>query len=152
MFKTIENLGSEFLPMAQTKHSAGFDVKSRVHEIIHVGETKLIQTGVILDQSFLSRLPDQFLSSHYFGYHIRSSFGVKGLIQPNGVGVIDIDYPGEICGIIHNAGKKPFEINKGDRIGQLILLPHRASYLGPDYRKMEERTGGFGSTGEKDEA
>lgn len=45
--------------------------------------------------------------------------------------------------------KSEYIINKGDKIGQLILLQH-AGYLMPDeYTLDNERAGGFGSTGDK---
>lgn len=41
----------------------------------------------------------------------------------------------------------PFQIKKGDKIGQLILKRHEGYLMPIEYTKDEERNGGFGSTG-----
>lgn len=167
MFKKITV--DAILPQAQTKYSAGYDVYADEDVIIGAGETKTIALGIALDSSASS------IKNYYFGLYLRSGLGVKGLILPNGVGIIDFDYEGEMKMIIHNPIKQ-FEINrkiintheafkdkkhieseddflikKGDRIGQLILHKHHGlRLLGDKYRKNAKRTGGFGSTGDND--
>lgn len=109
----------------------------------------------------------KFKSTHYLELHIRSSLRAKGLTSL-GTGVIDIDYPDEIKMIVHNpvtlegysiddgyslciptSCDYSYKINKGDKIGQLILLSH-AGYLMPsDYTLDNKRVGGFGSSGTK---
>lgn len=116
-----------------------------------------------------------FLEKHYLQLMLRSSLGKKGLILPNGVGIIDLDYRDEIKMIIHNPMSKgsvantaiswvnrlvselgldwnfsyekeeDFEIKKGDRIAQITLLEHKVNLFGIDTE--EERKSGFGSTG-----
>lgn len=104
---------------------------------------------------------EKFLKSHFFELKLRSSLAVKkGLIIANGVGEIDIDYPDEIGLIVHNpirvfkllSGESCFEsgssvtIEAGERVAQIKLMPHK-NYLMPDeYKSIEKRTGGFGST------
>ena len=115
----------------------------------------------------------EFKERHYFTLHIRSSLRAKGLTSL-GTGVIDMDFDQEVKMAIHNPicgyedvdhcdhglismpfGASMFkgetnpnyEIKKGDKIGQLILLPH-AGYLMPsEYTLDNERVGGFGSSG-----
>ena len=115
----------------------------------------------------------RFKASYYFELHIRSSLRVKGLTSL-GTGVIDMDFDQEVKMAIHNPicgyedvdhcdhglismpfGASMFkgetnpnyEIKKGDKIGQLILVPH-AGYLMPsEYTLDNERVGGFGSSG-----
>ena len=116
----------------------------------------------------------KFKSTYYLELHIRSSLRAKGLTSL-GTGIIDIDYPDEIKMVVYNPlkatqdfddsmypydgmGEKgewvdvimfedEYEINKGDKIGQLILLQH-AGYLIPnEYTLDNERVGGFGSSG-----
>ena len=109
---------------------------------------------------FGSRLKD-FMRKHYLQLMLRSGLGKKGLILPNGVGIIDLDYQDEIMMIIHNPLRlnaqdietmtydlnvlTDCKINKGDRVGQIVLLEHK-SYMF-DIDSEDERTGGFGSTG-----
>ena len=115
----------------------------------------------------------KFRSTYYLELHIRSSLRAKGLTSL-GTGVIDMDFDQEVKMAIHNPicgyedvdhcdhglismpfGASMFkgetnpnyEIKKGDKIGQLILLQH-AGYLMPsEYTLNNERVGGFGSSG-----
>jgi len=82
----------------------------------------------------------------------RSSNPLKrGLILPNGVGIIDADYydnaknEGEIFIQLVNLGIKDVQIKQGERIGQGIFM----SYLtATDEAEIKAtRTGGFGSSG-----
>jgi len=58
-------------------------------------------------------------------------------------------YRGEICVILRNEGKLPFQLNYGDRIAQLVVCP----IVIPDVVEVDELDdtergdGGFGSTG-----
>ena len=108
---------------------------------------------------------ENFKISSYIQLMLRSSLGAKGLILPNGVGVIDMDYRDEIKMIVHNPihadnlvweddkmenlviGYSSVTINRGDRIGQMALLEHQSYLFGID--SVEVRVGGFGSTGER---
>ena len=82
----------------------------------------------------------------------RSSNPLKrGMIVPNGIGVVDADYynnpanEGELMVQILNFGVRDRRIHKGDRIAQAIFLP----YLLADHevKPIQKRTGGFGSSG-----
>ena len=76
----------------------------------------------------------------------RSSLLVKfGIIQPTSI--IDADYSGmEIHAPLYNATDKPVTLKAGDRVAQ-IEVQHYTRVL--DWKfESNERTGGFGSTGE----
>ena len=82
----------------------------------------------------------------------RSSNPLKrGLIVPNGIGVIDADYynnptnEGEIFVQMLNFGIRDWRVHKGDRIAQGIFMP----YLIADHeiKPTRKRQGGFGSSG-----
>lgn len=164
MFKVKDGLGKEFLPTAQTNHSAGFDIRATEDIIVPVGEVRAIPTGVFLDSAginetaLLNHISDafieQFQKTHYVAIHIRSGLAFKGLMLANGVGVVDLDYAQEIKVLIFNANAENenengggFKISKGDRLGQLLLMEHKGYLLGDAFRKQGERSGGFGSTG-----
>lgn len=72
-----------------------------------------------------------------------------GISLPNGVGVIDSDYTGEVQVMLLNQGDEPFTIEPGDRIAQLVVAPiylvswTRAEALSETHRGDK----GFGSTG-----
>lgn len=83
----------------------------------------------------------------------RSGLGHKrGLVLGNGIGIIDSDYQGELF-ISENCirpGHTPLEINRGDRIAQLLITPvMRAKFsIVEEFNNQTIRgSGGFGSTG-----
>jgi len=186
MFKVLTE-GCE--PTRGTKYSACVDLYASHDCVVGAGETKLIGLGVCIDMdwNFIKRefnnltserqddYKEWFKNSHYLQLMLRSSLGKKGLILPNGVGAIDMDYDLEIKMIIHNPlrmvdydvvhntitqygsvcdfdkeqlGTKyaeEYTIEKGDKIGQITLLEHKSYLFGIDTEK--ERDGGFGSSG-----
>ena len=76
----------------------------------------------------------------------RSSLLVKfGIIQPTSI--IDADYSGmEIHAPLDNATDKPVTLKAGDRVAQIELQEY-SRVLDWNF-ESNERTGGFGSTGE----
>lgn len=76
----------------------------------------------------------------------RSSLLVKfGIIQPTSI--IDADYSGmEIHAPLYNATDKPVTLKAGDRVAQIELQEY-SRVLNWNF-ESNERTGGFGSTGE----
>ena len=76
----------------------------------------------------------------------RSSLLVKfGIIQPTSI--IDADYSGmEIHAPLYNATDKPITLKAGDRVAQIELQKY-TRVLDWNF-ESNERTGGFGSTGE----
>jgi dUTPase len=106
----------------------------------------------------------KFMKSHYLQLMLRSSLS-KELIIANGVGVVDLDYKDEIMIRVHRPVKlhrfvyntenrttladdydTEVVIKKGDRVAQITLMEHKSYLFGIE--SEEERTGGFGSTGE----
>jgi dUTP pyrophosphatase len=96
------------------------------------------------------------------GIALSIPFGFEGQVRPrsglalkfgvtvlNSPGTIDSDYRGEIGVILVNLGEKPFSIQRGDRIAQLVIAPVSRVRLELATRLDETRRGadGFGSTG-----
>ena len=80
----------------------------------------------------------------------RSGLALRhGILVPNSPGTIDADYRGEIQVILMNAGTDPFEIERGDRIAQLVV----ATVQQPEWVEVDaldetaRGEGGFGHTG-----
>jgi len=147
MFKKITNGAT--LPQAQTNECAGYDVYANEDVTIYAGQTKLVPLGISLNVKNVSSLAKQ---GFYVGLYLRSSYGAKGLVLPNGVGIIDIGYKDEIKQIVYNSNFEAgtFHIKKGDRVGQLIFHKHYGMELLDDkFRRSANRAGGFGSTGSK---
>jgi len=78
----------------------------------------------------------------------RSGLAFKHNIEV-GAGVIDSGYRGEVRILLHNFGDRPFEIKKGDRIAQLLILKHESPefVLVDELDSTERGAGGFGHTG-----
>ena len=133
---------SKYMPVYQTAASAGCDVKAKKTVIIMPQQTVVIPTGLYIDSwSAMGRnvLPELQM-------RLRSSLVIKhGLCIPNGVGTIDADYPGEIGIIVHNLSNKKVQVDKEDRVGQLVLT---YVYRITDVEVADKiRAGGYGSTG-----
>jgi dUTP pyrophosphatase len=80
----------------------------------------------------------------------RSSIRNTGLTLSNSVGVIDAGYRGELQATFNKNGVNPREFyNVGDRICQIIIVPHPIIQI-VEVDELSESSrgiGGFGSTG-----
>ena len=128
------------LPARETQGSAGFDLAASVDVTIAPQQIVLVPTGLIM------RVPD----GYFLGIFARSSTPLKrGLVVPNGVGIVDSDYSGpddEIKIQVYNITSEPVHLKKGDRIAQGIFL----KFAAPEWDEGEptdKTRGGFGSTG-----
>ncbi len=106
------------------------------------GETALVHTGLAVE------IPEGYVGL----ICARSGLATKrGLAPANKVGVIDVDYRGEVMVVLHNHGNVKQTIDHGERIAQLLLMP----YLTAEYTQADSLSdtvrgeGGFGSTGMK---
>jgi len=131
-----KKLHPEAIEPQQALASAGYDFFSVDTLTILAGQTCKVKTGIALE------LP----AKHVGLLRDRSSLGVKGIIVTGGV--IDPDYRGEIIVCLYNSSTSPFEIKKGDKITQMLVLPfHSSDMFELDVLDETERgTKGFGST------
>jgi len=139
-----QRLGREIpLPEHATDGSAGMDLRACVEGniIIKPGETLLIPTG------FAMHISDPGMAAVILP---RSGLGHKhGLVLGNLVGLIDSDYQGQVFVSCWNRSDKPFEIEPGMRIAQLVFVPVvMTDFEVVDAFKASDRgAGGFGHTG-----
>ena len=80
----------------------------------------------------------------------RSSIGAKTPLRlSNSTGVIDSGYRGEVRALYDNIGDEPYQIHKGDRIAQMLVMPsYRFKANVVDSLEDSDRgEAGFGSTG-----
>jgi len=130
------------LPKLATKHSAGADLYA-------ANVTPLVVeplSRVLIPLGFKMQLP--------VGYEaqIRPRSGLafkKGITIANAPGTIDADYRGEVMVMLINLSETDFEVNKGDRIAQMVIAEVPSiDYISVDGLDSTERgAGGFGSTG-----
>ena len=130
------------LPAYETEHAAGMDLRAAVEAPLTVpaGERALVPTGIRI------ALPPGTEAQ----VRPRSGLALRhGISMVNTPGTIDADYRGEIKVILINHGHDSFQIERGDRIAQLIIAPvHRAVWERVDTLDETIRgPGGFGHTG-----
>lgn len=131
------------IPEYKTDGAAGCDLMANIKESItldYMGMA-IIPTGIMLELPV--GIEGQVRS--------RSGTSSNGLMCLNGIGTIDWDYRGEIHIPVINFSKKPFTINRGDKIGQLVFnRVVRAKFKVVDKLSETKRgSKGFGSTGIK---
>ena len=142
--KIVKTRENAIIPSKGTEGSAGYDLYACLDKEVEVkfGDLVKIPTGISIE------LPSDKFAAFMFA---RSSLGIKyGIMPSNGVGVIDSDYRGEIyVGLCKVANGKPYIINNGDRIAQLIVMNVSSfSFELVDKLSVSSRgAGGFGSTG-----
>lgn len=137
----IEN---EFgLPKYATDGSAGLDLVACIDAPLTVspGTTHLIPTGIAIHIQNLS-VAAMLLP--------RSGLGHKhGLVLGNLVGLIDSDYQGQVFVSLWNRGDKPYTVQVGERIAQMVFVPvYKATFeVVNDFEKTARGEGGFGHSG-----
>ena len=139
LIKKLQN--NIILPEYKTDGSSGMDLMANVEQTVKIlpGEKKIISTGIMV------AIPEQY----EIQIRPRSGLAAKnGISILNTPGTIDSDYRGEIKVILINLGKYTFEINKNDRIAQMIVCPVIKAEL-KEVESLPETIrggGGFGST------
>ena len=124
------------VPVYKTKQAACADV--------YLPEDVTIEPGKVACPGL--QLGFEIPAGHKIVMYPRSSLLVKfGIIQPTSI--IDADYSGmEIHAPLYNATDKPITLKAGDRVAQIELQEY-SRVLDWNF-ESNERTGGFGSTGE----
>ena len=121
-------------PVRAHDNDAGADVFSPRDQTIYPGQVYKLPLGFGLE------LPDG-----YVGYIFpRSSLSARGIVCE--LPPIDSGYRGEVHAIVSNVGGDGYDIKKGDRIGQLVIMP----VVIPEFtyaESAERGTGAFGSSG-----
>ena len=101
----------------------------------------LVPTGLVFD------IPE----GYSVRLHPRSSISLKkGLVMPNGEGIVDSDYTNETFIMLYNASADEVRIKHGERIAQGELVKTLDYSLEESIIIPEQKTnrvGGFGNTG-----
>ena len=131
------------IPKRATEGSAGADLYACIDEPVELAPGGLVRipAGIAIE------LENNGLAAFLFA---RSGLGVKhGITLANSVGVVDSDYRGEICVGLCNVSDKPYTIQPGERIAQMVIMPVAcAQFVQADELGSTERgEGGFGSSG-----
>ena len=110
------------------------------------GQGCMVRQGAVytIDLGIRVAIPDGYCGQLV----LRSSAGKKGLTIPNGVGIIDSGYRGNIK-LSVSVLAEPVLVAAGERICQLIILPAPPAdvEIGVVDDSTDRGQGGFGSTG-----
>jgi dUTP pyrophosphatase len=137
------------LPSYAHDFDAGCDCRASIREpgitsiVIGPGEIKVVPLG------FSAAIPAGYMGMITPRSGLAAKFGI-GIC--NAPGIIDTGFRGEWGAIVINHSRKPFAINDGDRICQLVIVPYVQGVLkeADSLEPMDERgRDGFGSTGVK---
>lgn len=134
---------TEYLPHYASHGAAGMDLHAAIPDKVELqpGQRERIGTGIAI------QLPDAFTVGLVYA---RSGLAWrKGVALPNGVGVIDSDYTGELQVLLCNFSTDVVSIEPGDRIAQIVFAPLYLATLCEvdEFRPTERGEQGFGSTG-----
>ena len=128
------------MPKYETAGSCAFDVYARVDTVIEPKSLGRIPTNLIVC------VPE----GHVLLLCSRSSTPKKkGLLAPQGVGVIDQDFCGqndEMLFQVWNFSDETVTVTRGERVAQALVVPIASCEIFEGTPNADSR-GGFGSTG-----
>ncbi|CUM47681.1 Deoxyuridine 5'-triphosphate nucleotidohydrolase [Debaryomyces fabryi] len=128
------------LPTRGSVLSAGYDIYASEEAVVPAQGQGLVGTDISVAVPI----------GTYGRVAPRSGLAVKHGIS-TGAGVIDADYRGEVKVVLFNHSQKDFQIQKGDRIAQLVLerivMADIKQITAEELDTTARGEGGFGSTG-----
>ena len=126
-----------FMPEFAHKTDAGADLRSPIETVVPARGNVVIDTGVHVE------IPE--------GYTIflKSKSGLNVKHNLIGEGVVDSGFTGSIRVKLYNLGDNDYQILRGDKIIQMVILPcGYCEFTQVDkFAETERGDGGFGSTG-----
>ena len=126
------------LPTRAYEYDAGWDLYASEKQYITPSHRRLIKTAISV------AIPEGYVGLIW----PRSGLAVKGGIDVF-AGVIDSGYRGDVGVCLYNSSERSLEINKGDRIAQILFqeIPKAAIVEVHDLDDSKRGEGGFGSSG-----
>ena len=135
----------KLIPRYQSAFASGCDLYANVRRPLTIGPSGFatVPTGIRIE------IPPGYEAQVRPRSGLARDHGIGVLNSP---GTIDADYRGEVKVILFNFGKKPFTINRGDRIAQLVFIRIEQAEFRVAKRLSRTRRGrgGFGHSGLKD--
>lgn len=126
-----------FKPEFAHKTDAGADLRSPVESVVPARGSIVIDTGVHVE------IPEGYVGM------LKSKSGLNVKHDLIGEGVIDCGFMGSIRVKLYNLGDTDYQIQRGDKIIQLVIMPcvYCEFTEVEQFADSERGTGGFGSTG-----
>ena len=126
-----------FKPEFAHKTDAGADLRSPICATVPARGSVVIDTGVHVE------IPEGYVGM------LKSKSGLNVKHNLIGEGVIDCGFMGSIRVKLYNLGDTDYQIHRGDKIIQLVIMP--CAYCEftqvEKFAETERGDGGFGSTG-----
>lgn len=126
-----------YMPTRAHKYDAGLDLRSPVDVVVKSLDSATIDTGLHV------RIPEG-----YAGLLVSKS-GLNVNHDITSTGLIDSGYTGSIRVKLYNHGLEDYQVHKGDKISQLVVIPvmiPRLELVG-SLGESDRGDNGFGSTG-----
>lgn len=131
-----------FMPERAHEWDAGLDLRSPISTNICDGEAIVIDTGVHV------QIPEGYVGM------LKSKSGLNVKYGITSEGTIDSHYTGSIVVKLYRRdstwdAKDPYQIEAGDKITQLVILPCETPKINlvDEFPETDRNDGGFGSTG-----
>ena len=126
-----------FMPEFAHKTDAGADLRSPIETVVPARNSVVIDTGVHVETQ-----------EGYVGM-LKSKSGLNVKHDLIGEGVIDSGFQGSIRVKLYNLGDTDYQIHRGDKIIQMVILPcGYCEFTQVDkFAETERGDGDFGSTG-----
>ena len=126
-----------FMPEFAHETDAGADLRIPVEVVVPAHGSVVIDTGVHVE------IPEGYVGM------LKSKSGLNVKHDLIGTGTIDSGYSGSIRVKLYNLGDTDYQILRGDKIIQMVILPcaYTEFTLVDSFKESERGNGGFGSTG-----
>lgn len=127
------------IPNYANSTDAGMDIYSIEDVVIEPNHRTLVKTGISIE------LPHGYVSLVWD----KSGIAKNGLTKIGGV--IDADYRGEYKIMLHNISSKPYKIERGQKIAQILIqkIEQPKIEVVENLSNTKRGKGGFGSSGLK---
>ncbi len=146
-----------FMPERAHDTDAGLDLRSKETKVVPAGGSAVFDTGVHVELPSFRYEEWMFIDGQFVSESnktptagfLKSKSGLNVKHNITSDGVIDMGYTGSIVVKLYNHGAEDYEVHRGDKISQLVIIP----VLTPEIKVVDELedtdrgSNGFGSTG-----
>jgi dUTP pyrophosphatase len=125
-----------FPPIREHVTDAGMDIRAFQSGIVKAGQSMTFRTGVHVE-----------LPPRHAGLFVSKS-GLMINHNITSTGLVDEGYDGEVMVKLFNHGKEDYFVNRGDKIGQLVIMPvlYTPVEIVDSIKGGDRGSNGFGST------
>jgi dUTP pyrophosphatase len=119
-------------PVRSRTTDAGYDIRSIEEKVVHPKQMTLVETGIAVAAP----------PGYYYTTEARSGLLLSGIIALRGI--IDAGYCGKLVIVLMNISDRPYKVNVGDRIAQIVIHPQQHG----DFVQVEKFSAEYSTRGE----